>query len=330
MKYILVDTLNMFFRAKHVTARTSDIDMKVGMAMHIMFNSVKKVWREFDGDHVIFCLEGRSWRKDFYEPYKKNRKVTMDQRSPSQQEEDEIFFEAYDNFVEYLKTKTNCSVLHQPQSEADDLIAMWTQEHPDDEHIIVSTDSDFYQLISDNISQYNGTTDQIVKIDGIYEAKTMKRAIDKKTQEPKAVPDPKWLLFEKCVRGDTSDNIFSAFPGARKKGSKNKTGMLEAFADMERGGFDYNNFMLQRWVDHNDEEHRVIDDFERNKILIDLTQQPDEIKAGIRNVFAESSNKDKVQNVGIFFMKFCNKWNMPKLTESATEFGEILNACQKQ
>ena len=54
----------------------------------------------------------------------------MDQRSPSQQEEDEIFFEAYDNFVEYLKTKTNCSVLHQPQSEADDLIAMWTQEHP--------------------------------------------------------------------------------------------------------------------------------------------------------------------------------------------------------
>ena len=207
---------------------------------------------------------------------------------------------------------------------------MWTQEHPQDEHIIVSTDSDFYQLISNNVSQYNGTTDQIVKIDGIYEAKTMKRAIDKKTQEPKAVPDPKWLLFEKCVRGDTSDNIFSAFPGARKKGSKNKTGMLEAFADMERGGFDYNNFMLQRWVDHNDEEHRVIDDFERNKILIDLTQQPDEIKAGIRNVFAESSNKDKVQNVGIFFMKFCNKWNMPKLTESATEFGEILNACQKQ
>ena len=107
--------------------------------------------------------------------------------------------------------------------------------------------------------------------------------------------------------------------------------MLEAFADMERGGFDYNNFMLQRWVDHNDEEHRVIDDFERNKILIDSTQQPDEIKAGIRNVFAEPTNKDKVQNVGIFFMKFCNKWNMLKLTEHvATEFGEILNACQKQ
>ena len=53
-------------------------------------------------------------------------------------------------------------------------------------------------------------------------------------------------------------------------------------------------------------------------------------KSMAMDVFAESSSKDKVQNVGIFFMKFCNKWNMPKLTESATEFGEILNACQKQ
>lgn len=325
MKYILVDTLNMFFRAKHVTARTSDIDMKVGMAMHIMFNSVKKVWREFDGDHVIFCLEGRSWRKDFYEPYKKNRKVTMDQRSPSQQEEDEIFFEAYDHFVDYLKTKTNCTVLHQPQSEADDLIAMWTQEHPNDEHIIVSTDSDFYQLISNNISQYNGVTDQIVKIDGIYEAKTMKRAIDKKTQEPKAVPDPKWLLFEKCVRGDTSDNIFSAFPGARKKGSKNKTGMLEAFADMERGGFDYNNFMLQRWVDHEEQEHRVRDDFERNKILIDLTQQPDEIKAECKQRIAEAKEQDAKQQVGIYFMKFCAKYNLERMSQHPNDYAEFMN-----
>ena len=76
--YILVDSLNMFFRAKHVGGG-KDIDMRVGMAMHIMFNSVKKVWREFSGDHVVFCLEGRSWRKDFYPPYKANRKVKMDQ-----------------------------------------------------------------------------------------------------------------------------------------------------------------------------------------------------------------------------------------------------------
>ena len=43
--------------------------------------------------------------------------------------------------------------------------------------------------------------------------------------------DPEWLLFEKCMRGDTSDNVFSAYPGVRKKGTKNKVGLLKHIAD---------------------------------------------------------------------------------------------------
>ena len=117
--YILVDSLNMFMRAKHVGGGR-DIDMRVGMAMHIMFNSIKKVWREFDGDHVVMCLEGRSWRKDFYKPYKANRKVTMDQRTPKQMEDDELFFEAYDDMIQFFNAKTNCSVIQQSNAEADD------------------------------------------------------------------------------------------------------------------------------------------------------------------------------------------------------------------
>ena len=66
MKYILVDSLNMFMRAKHVGGRGQSIDMKIGMAMHITLNSIRKAYRDFGGDHVVFCLEGRSWRKDYY------------------------------------------------------------------------------------------------------------------------------------------------------------------------------------------------------------------------------------------------------------------------
>ena len=39
MTHILVDTANMFFRARHVV-RGDSIDTKIGMAMHIMFNSI--------------------------------------------------------------------------------------------------------------------------------------------------------------------------------------------------------------------------------------------------------------------------------------------------
>ena len=38
-----------------------------------------------------------------------------------------------------------------------------------------------------------------------------KPVIDKKTKEPKTIEDPEWLLFEKCIRGDTSDNILVHF-----------------------------------------------------------------------------------------------------------------------
>ena len=158
-----------FFRARHV-ARGS-VDMKIGLCYHIMFNSIKKAFNDFGNGHVVFCLEGRSWRRSIYEPYKKNRDASRDALTPKEQEEDEMFWEAYQELLDYLNTKTNCSVLQEENSEADDLIARWIHNHLDDEHVIISSDSDFYQLISDNVSMYNGIANQHITINGIYDDK---------------------------------------------------------------------------------------------------------------------------------------------------------------
>jgi 5'-3' exonuclease len=324
MNYLLVDGLNMFMRAKHVGGKGS-IDMKIGMAMHIMFNSINKCWREFDGNHIVLCLEGRSWRKDFYTPYKANRRVVMDSRSVREQEDDELYFEAYDDMVKFFAEKTNVSVVRCEQAEADDMIATWIQQHPDDNHYIISTDSDFYQLLAPNVTQYNGTTDQVVTLEGWKDLKTGEEVIDKKTNEPKKAIDPQFALFEKCVRGDSSDNVFSAYPGARMKGTKNKTGIMEAFEDRNTGGYNYNNFMLQRWIDHEETEHRVRDDFERNKILIDLTEQPDEIKELCNVRMNEGKQKEPVANIGIHFMKFCAKWDLQRMSDQAQNYSGMLN-----
>lgn len=323
--FILVDSMNMFFRARHV-ARGSDIDMKIGMAIHIMFNSVKKAWRDFKGDHVVFCLEGRSWRKDVYAPYKANRKVLADQRTPREIEDDNLFFEAFGGMVEYLDHKTNCSVIREPDSEADDLIATWIQTHPEDQHIIVSSDSDFYQLLANNVKIYNGVTDQVITIDGVFDGKKGTPVLDKKTGKPVKCPNPEWLLFEKCIRGDSSDNIFSAYPGARLTGTKNKTGITEAFEDRAAGGYNYNNFMLQRWTDHEGVDHRVRDDYERNRVLIDLTAQPDEIKQKCSAVVKTAVDKPRVSQVGIHFYKFCAKWNLQRMSEIPNDYVDFLNA----
>jgi 5'-3' exonuclease len=324
MTYILVDTANTFFRARHVI--NGDADIKLGMAFHITLNSVKKAWQDFQGSHVIFCLEGRSWRKDFYKPYKAQRAEARAAHTEREAEEEKVFWEAFDTFKDFIKDKTNCTVLQHPQLEADDLIAGWIQTHPNDSHVVISTDTDFVQLIAPNVKQYNGVMETTITHEGIFDAKG-KRVIDKKTQEPKAIPDPEWLLFEKCMRGDTSDNVFSAYPGVRTKGTSKKVGLSEAFEDRNSKGYAWNNLMLQRWTDHNGEEHRVLEDYERNRRLIDLAHQPEDIKEIITNTISTAtlSNKD-VGQVGIRLMKFCNLYDLKKIADQAQAYAEPLNA----
>ena len=323
MKYVLVDTANTFFRARHVVR--GELDIKVGMAFHITFNSLKKAWNDFDADHIVFCLEGRSWRKDFYEPYKRNRQETRDALTEAQQEEDRVFWETFDNFREFITEKTNCTVLQHDELEADDLIAGWTQAHPDDEHVIISTDGDFAQLISPKVSQYNGVSNTTITHEGYFDDKG-KRVIDKKTKAEKPAPDPEWLLFEKCMRGDTSDNVFSAYPGVRVKGTKNKVGLQEAFADKKNKGYAWNNLMLQRWVDHEGKEHRVLDDYNRNVMLCDLTAHPENIKEKIETTIKENAQPKNIKQVGLRLMKFCALYDMQRITDNAQAYAEPLQA----
>ena len=324
MKYILVDTANTFFRARHIIR--GNLNEKIGMALHVTFNSIRKAWNDFDADHVVFCLEGRSWRKDFYAPYKRNRSDARAVLTAAQQEEEEVFWETFDEFKTFIEGKTNCTVLHNENLEADDLIAGGVQAHPKDEHIIISTDGDFAQLVAPNVTQYNGVSNTTIKHDGYFDDKG-KRVIDKKSGKEKEAPNPQWLLFEKCMRGDTSDNVFSAYPGVRVKGTKNKVGLQEAFADKDKKGYSWNNMMLQRWVDHEGKEHRVLEDYERNVILCDLSAQPQNIRKIINDTIEDATETPKeVSQVGIKLMKFCAKHDMVKISEHAQSLSEPLNA----
>jgi 5'-3' exonuclease len=325
MKYLIVDTANTFFRARHSAHRQAEMWDKLGFAIHVTLNSIASAFRNHKADHVVICLEGRSWRKDFYGPYKANRAVKAQALTETEQEEDKLFWEAFDGLKTFLTEHTNCTVMRHPNLEADDLIAGWIQAHPHDEHIIISTDSDFHQLLAENVQQYNGVNEELHTLAGIFDKKG-KAVVDKKTKLPKTIPNPSWILFEKCMRGDASDNVFSAYPGVRTKGTKNKTGLQEAFADKDSRGFAWNNLMLQRWTDHNGVEHRVLDDFNRNITLIDLTAQPDDIKEKIKSTIQENSTPKTVAQIGTKFLKFCGKYDLKKISETPQMYVDCLSA----
>jgi 5'-3' exonuclease len=325
--YALIDTANTFFRARHVASRNTTLEEKIGMALHLTLASVNQAVRKYGIDHVVFCLEGRSFRKDLYAPYKKNRVVDAQSVTEEELEESKMFWDTYEKFTTYIKEKTNVTVLRHENAEADDMIARFIHLHPDDTHYIISTDTDYVQLITDKVHQYNGVSGELITLNGYFK-ENGKPVLDKE-KKPKLLEDPEYLLFKKLIRGDSGDNVFSAYPGVREVGSKNKVGIREAFEDRAKQGFQWNNFMLQRWTDHEGNEVRVKDAYERNRTLIDLNAQPQEIKDAVDQRIRESVRVVTIPQVGIHFMKFCGRYELTKISEQAETYSKWLNAPYK-
>ena len=249
-----------------------------------------------------------------------------DAMTEKEKEENEVFWECYDDFVDFITTKTNATVLRNPRTEADDLIARWIDKHPENDHVIISTDKDLNQLITTKVKQYNGVTETVLTHEGWFDTKG-KPVIDKKTKAPKPAPDTEWIIFEKAMRGDPSDNIFSAYPGVRTKGTKNKIGLKEAFADRKEKGYTWNNLMLSKWVDPDGKEHRVLEDYERNRALVDLHAQPEAIIEELDQTIAQAKADNKsIDQVGIRFMRFCGKYDLNRISEQAQLYVEPFNA----
>lgn len=330
MRYLLIDAANMLFRSRYATK--GDAFLKSSLALHITFNSVRQAWRKFDADHVVFCFDASSWRKEYYPRYKANRIKIGSHHTSDEQEEDKIFFEVADKFEKFITEKTNCTVLRNARCEADDFIARWIQRNnstivdkANNHFTIVSNDSDFQQLIDTNVQIYDGVNQRIYSHKGIFNEDGNPTKDKKGVDLP--VPDAEFILFNKCIRGDTSDNILSAYPGVRTTGTKSKVGIVEAFEDRFNKGYSWNNFFLQRWTDHYGEEHTVKECYEQNVQLIDLTKQPQEIKDLLDKVIddATATNK-KVPMVGAHFLKFCSLYDLRKMSDSPNSYIEFLNA----
>jgi hypothetical protein len=85
--------------------------------------------------------------------------------------------------------------------------------------------------------------------------------------------------------------------------------------------------MLQRWSDHEGIEHRVLDDYQRNVKLCDLTAQPDDIKVIINDTIKTATTAEKnISQVGIRLLKFCAEYDLQKISESIQSYADPLNA----
>lgn len=346
-KFLLIDVYNLFHRCKHVGM--GDIELKTGMALHITLNSIRKMWKEYDVTHIVACLEGGSWRKKIYPDYKANRKVLDSLKTPRERKDDEYYFEVMNNFITFLDEKTNVTVLKERYAEADDFIARWIQVHPNDDHIILTSDSDFYQLLSDNVKIHDGVKGWTISHKEVLNEKNqpavkVSKARDKVTKKMVNIktaieaPNPEYELFKKCIRGDSSDNIMSAYPKVREKGTRKKPGIIEAFEDRFKKGLTWNEFMLEEWdkvIGHEEDEDgnlnilkkkvRVKDEYEFNRTLIDLTMQPQEIIDSMDKKIVEQIEKEPVSQIGVNFLRFVTENDLQQIASAPTDYAKALS-----
>lgn len=343
--FLIIDIYNLYYRALHAINSKDSLELQEGLMLHTLIYMIKKACDKFNPSHLVVCSDGhQSWRKKYYSAYKMNRIERLQDRTPAEAIREERLKGIFENeFLPFVKEKTNISFLECNEAEADDLIARFIKLHNNDLNIILSTDNDFIQLLSDNVIIYNSMEDRIVSnkcmissINNVpikFSIKDGKISVSRtdclfKKGETNLVPMENWVqyaLFSKCIRGDKSDNIFSAYPGIREKSTKNTVGMLDAFVDMATKGYNWQTFMNSTWETPFGEKKIVKECYEFNKRIIDLNEIPDDIKNNIDKSIKESLKINGINQVGFNLAKFLNKWKLEKLLESIQNFSSYFS-----
>ncbi len=204
-RVLIVDALNMYFRAYIVDPSLSTNGQPVGGVMGFM-KILQKQIRETKPDRIVIAWDGPGGsrkRKQMDKNYKAGRKpirLNRSIRNLSEGEELENKIWQQTRLVEYLN-QMPVSQLLLPEIEADDVIAYATNLPYFDgwQKVIVSSDKDFFQLCDDETIVYRPIQKQVMN---------KKRIIEDFNIHPNN------MALARAIAGDKSDNL----PGVRGVG----------------------------------------------------------------------------------------------------------------
>jgi DNA polymerase I len=216
-KIAILDGYNLIYRSRYASKWQKPGEHNI---TYNFFRSLRKLIGDLNPSKVYFVLEGSpKLRLEAAPDYKGNRVYEKDESYSRQKKE----------ILDLLINHFPITVVKHPDYECDDIIShIACKKHPEDEVIIVSSDTDFYQMFSihQDIHLYN--------------------PIKKKYAES---PDYDYVTF-KSLKGDSCDNI-EGFRGIGEKRAsflaKDSKALLE-FLNKEEGRikkFNHNLFMIK-------------------------------------------------------------------------------------
>ena len=220
---------------------------------HTVLNSIRQYKHQFrhvdHGGFVICCDSPKNWRKESFPEYKANRKKRRETDSTDWTSLFEFLHQMIADLREYFPYK----VMRVERAEADDIIAVLTQEEMKNPTTIISSDKDFIQLQKyEGVQQWSPLTKSFVK------------------------GNPEESLWEKLIKGDVGDgvpNILSSDDTLVTEGKRQRPVSKKKMELWKTDRSDWNEDMKRN--------------FNRNEMMVDLEKTPASIRINIINQFRE-------------------------------------------
>lgn len=250
-----------------------NVEIDENLIRHMFLNSIRVNRKKFNADYgeLVICCDGKNtWRREAYPYYKANRKKSRDESELDWNNLFNVMNTIRDELKEYFPYK----VIHMDHLEADDIIGTIIKEHGvelnngSERFLVLSGDKDYIQLQKYvNVDQYDPIRKRWIRHD-----------------------NPEQYLVEHVLKGDTGDGVPNILSpdnclaiGQRQKAMTKKR--LE---------------MYSKGTDEMDEE--TLRRYHRNKMLIDLTQIPQNYQDKILEEYAPNKEIGR-EHLFNFFVK---------------------------
>jgi DNA polymerase I len=202
--WLLIDSPYLVYRAQYAMKEEEQ------GAVYGFIQTVLSLRQRFDTDHFAFCFDSSKLRRKTILPTYKQRKVVSEEHEENHRRAKECMKLLRTVVLKELGFK---NIFRQTGYEADDIIASIVKKTlKPDEAVIVSSDSDLYQLLRPGVVTYNPTKELITNEESFC-------------NEWYGLTPSQWSLV-KAIAGCRSDNIEGVKGVGEKTAAKFLTGNL--------------------------------------------------------------------------------------------------------
>ena len=160
MKKALMIDCNYLCHTVYHTMPPLSFDQKYTQIIYGFIKRVMALAKKFPSDNIVFTWDSkRSIRKEVYPQYKQPRKKSAADASEEERHRKRIAYLQFDDIRDSALPGLGFTNVYMVDGiEADDVMASIVNTNIDYSFVVVTTDKDMYQIISERVELYNPST----------------------------------------------------------------------------------------------------------------------------------------------------------------------------